>query len=160
MCTNLALVGLFIFWINWKQSESLLPLWSAFRKCSHSTGGVIKNTERMDKSEATISVRWSSVHELSLAFVHEFPWLRTCNHRDQQRRECIYWVRGVMKNPLLFSFLLLSRFRNHLFVFVQLPDTHAELPTWTVAANGCALIRTHASTVWPGFADCQSIVSL
>ena len=38
-------------------------------KCSHSVGGVIKKPERMDKSEATISMRWSLFHDLSLGVI-------------------------------------------------------------------------------------------
>ena len=42
-CTNLALVGLLIFWIHRKQTESLLLPWSAFRTCINSERGVITN---------------------------------------------------------------------------------------------------------------------
>ena len=69
-----------------------------FSKCSHSVGGVIKIPDRMDKSEATIQMRWCLCHELS------YPVARC--HLGQHKTKCMHSVGGVIKNPLLCPFLL------------------------------------------------------
>ena len=80
----------------------------AFSKCSHSVGGVIKIPDRVDKSEATIPMRW--------CFLNELPYPVARSYLEHHTTIRTHSLRGVLPNPLLCLFLLLWLFLDlHLF---------------------------------------------
>ena len=84
-------------------------------KCIHSVGGVIQNQARMDKSEATISMRWSYLfHEF-----HDREHVTTLVCKEQMYP---FSRRGHQESLALFILALITLFK--LKVVLLQADTH------------------------------------
>ena len=78
------------------------------------------------------------------------------------RNNKIYqFVRGLIQNPLLLAFLLLSLLSVYIFCFFFLASLYARIrPDFKLFREACppALVRTPASTVRSSFSDLENVV--